>query len=79
MKLFPQETRRINNSDSSSLSIRSDQCVYVCVLFVSTCHKVHIYLEFFSSCPLVGIGTPVPPPTLSRKQVWGGTHWAAGA
>ena len=28
-------------------------------------HKVHIYLEYHSVCPLVGIGTPHP---LSRRQ-----------
>jgi hypothetical protein len=31
-------------------------------------HKVHIYLEYHSVCPLVGIGTP-PPHPLSRKRV----------
>jgi hypothetical protein len=25
-------------------------------------HKVHIYLEYHSVCPLVGIGTPTPSP-----------------
>jgi hypothetical protein len=27
-------------------------------------HKVHINLEYHSVCPLVGIGTPPPPPTV---------------
>jgi hypothetical protein len=31
-------------------------------------HKVHIYLEYYSVCPLVGIVTP-PPPPLSGKRV----------
>jgi hypothetical protein len=46
----------------------------ICFLFcfpnqISYCskHKVHIYLEYLSVSPLVGIGTPPLP--LSRKQV----------
>ncbi len=41
---------------------------------------LHIYLEYNSVCPLVGIGTPPPPHPLSSKRVcpppgtWGGTH-----
>ncbi len=29
-------------------------------------HKVHIYLEYLSVCPLVGIGTPLPPSPASE-------------
>ncbi len=29
-------------------------------------HKIHIYLEYHSVCPLVWIGTPPPPLPLSR-------------
>ncbi len=32
-------------------------------------HKVHIFLESHSVCPLVRIGAPHP---LSRKHVWRG-------
>ncbi len=45
-------------------------------------HKVHIYLEYHSVCPLVRFGTP--PPSLSRKRVCsaprtkGGTHSLTG-
>jgi hypothetical protein len=40
-------------------------------------HKVHIYLEYHSVCPLVGIGTPSPPlrmrgvHTRLRVRGWG--------
>jgi hypothetical protein len=29
-------------------------------------HKVHIYLEYHSVCPLVGIGPPTPSPAGDR-------------
>jgi hypothetical protein len=57
-------------------------------------HKVHIYLEYHSVCPLVGIGTPTPfpaseflPPhrnqregggTRLRVRGWGGAGAGGG-
>ncbi len=40
---------------------------------VSWTHKVHIYIEYHSVCPLVGIGTPPPP-----EPKGGGTHSPSG-
>jgi hypothetical protein len=41
-------------------------------------HKIHIYLEYHSVCPLVGIGTPHPltdcAPPLNQGGGGGGTH-----
>ncbi len=41
-------------------------------------HKVHIYLEYHSVCPLVGIGTPTPSPASEcaspRNQRGVGVH-----
>jgi hypothetical protein len=51
-------------------------------IIYSTEHKVHIYIEYHSVCPLVGIGT-LPPPLspasvpLPPKQ-GGGAHSPAG-
>ncbi len=47
------------------------------ILMVSHIHKVHLYLEYHSACPLVGIGTTRPP--LPLASVYpppepGGTH-----
>ncbi len=42
--------------------------------FIMANHKVHIYLEFQSVCPLVRIGTPPSPP----EPKGGGGHSPAG-
>jgi hypothetical protein len=45
-------------------------------------HKVHIYLEYHSVCPLVRIGTPPTPSPLASvslpSEPKGGTHWSGG-
>ncbi len=35
-------------------------------------HKVHIYLEYHSVCPLVQIGTPPPPASECISETKGG-------
>ncbi len=52
---------------------------------VNVNHKVYIYLEYHSVCPLVGIGNPPPPPHLPLVSLSppppgakGGTHSPVG-
>jgi hypothetical protein len=52
--------------------------------FVGRGHKVHIYKEYHSVCPLVGIGTLPPTPSLASECApppgtkGGGAHTRAG-
>ncbi len=44
-------------------------------------HKEHIYIEYHSVCPLVGIGTPplpLPQTRVPASEPKGGTHSPAG-
>ena len=46
------------------------------ILLPGYVHKIHIYLEYHSVCPLVQIGTPPPEPkkgghTCLRLRGWG--------
>ncbi len=54
--------RRRGSGDSCLI----DTAQMVLADLVGPMHKVHIYLEYHSVCPLVGIGTL---PTLSRQRV----------